>query len=77
MSEQKDVSIKGVVVRLQDIRTFLRKTDNSEGRLRNFDVGDNTGSIRVTVWGDDTALPINKGDIVKIIGGDVRFDDYL
>ncbi|WP_298498877.1 OB-fold nucleic acid binding domain-containing protein [uncultured Methanobrevibacter sp.] len=76
LSEQKDVSIKGVVVRLQDIKTFLRKKDNTEGRLRNFDVGDNTGSIRVTVWGDDTALPINKGDIVKIIGGDVRFDDY-
>ena len=76
LSEQKDVSIKGVVIRLQDIRTFLRKKDNSEGRLRNFDVGDSTGSIRVTVWGDDTALPINKGDIIKIIGGDVRFDDY-
>ena len=76
LSEQKDVSIKGVVIRLQDIRTFLRKRDNTEGRLRNFDVGDSTGSIRVTVWGDDTALPINKGDIVKIIGGDVRFDDY-
>ncbi len=76
LSEQKDVSIKGVVVRLQDIKTFLRKTDNTEGRLRNFDVGDSTGSIRVTVWGDDTALPINKGDIVKIIGGDVRFDEY-
>ncbi len=76
LSEQKDVSIKGVVVRLQDIRTFLRKTDNTEGRLRNFDVGDSTGTIRVTVWGDDTALPINKADIVKIIGGDVRFDEY-
>ena len=74
--EQKDVSIKGVVIRLQDIKTFLRKTDNTEGRLRNFDVGDSTGAIRVTVWGDDTALPINKGDIVKIIGGDVRFDEY-
>ena len=76
LAEQKDVAIKGVVVRLQDIKTFLRKTDNSEGRLRNFDVGDSTGSIRVTVWGDDTALPLNKGDIVKIIGGDVRFDEY-
>lgn len=76
LGEASDVSIKGVVVRLQDIRTFLRKTDNSEGRLRNFDVGDSTGSIRVTVWGDDTALPINKGDIVKIIGGNVRFDEY-
>jgi len=76
LSEEKDVSIKGVVIRLQDIRTFLRKKDNTEGRLRNFDVGDSTGFIRVTVWGDDTALPINKGDIIKIIGGDVRFDDY-
>jgi replication factor A1 len=76
ITEKKDVSIKGVVVRLQDIKTFLRKTDNSEGRLRNFDVGDSTGSIRVTVWGDDTSLPINKGDIIKVIGGDVRFDDY-
>ena len=74
--EQTDVAIKGVVVRLQDIRTFLRKRDNTEGRLRNFDVGDSTGAIRVTVWGDDTALPINKGDIIKIIGGDVRFDEY-
>ena len=76
LAEQSDVAIKGVVIRLQDIRTFLRKSDNTEGRLRNFDVGDSTGSIRVTLWGDDTALPINKGDIVKIIGGNVRYDEY-
>ena len=76
LSEQKDVSIKGVVVRLQDIRKFIRKTDGKEGQLRNFDVADSTESIRVTVWGDDADLPINKGDIVKVIGGDVRFDDY-
>ena len=76
LGEQNDVSIKGVVVRLQDIKKFIRKTDNTEGKLRNFDVGDASGEIRVTVWGDDTDLPINKGDIVKIIGGNVRFDDY-
>ena len=76
LREQNDVSIKGVVVRLQDIKKFIRKTDNTEGKLRNFDVGDASGEIRVTVWGDDTDLPINKGDIIKIIGGNVRFDDY-
>ena len=76
LSEQKDVSIKGIVARLQDIKTFIRKTDQSEGKLRNFDVRDSTGDIRVTVWGDDTNLPINKGDIIKIIGGDVRYDEY-
>lgn len=76
LSEQKDVSIKGIVARLQDVKTFIRKTDESEGKLRNFDVRDSTGDIRVTVWGDDTNLPLNKGDIVKIIGGDVRYDEY-
>jgi replication factor A1 len=76
LSEQKDVSIIGIVSRLQDIKLFTRKTDNSEGKLRNFDVRDSTGEIRVTVWGDDTGLDINKGDIIKIIGGDVRYDEY-
>ena len=76
LTEKRDVSIKGIVSRLQDIKVFTRKTDNTEGKLRNFDVKDSTGEIRVTVWGDDTSLPINKGDIVKIIGGEVRFDDY-
>ena len=76
LSEQRDVSIIGIVSKLQDIKVFTRKTDNTEGKLRNFDVRDTTGDIRVTVWGDDTSLPINKGDIIKIIGGDVRFDEY-
>ena len=76
VSEKRDVSIIGIVSRLQDIKLFTRKTDNTEGKLRNFDVRDTTGDIRVTVWGDDTSLPINKGDIVKIIGGDVRYDQY-
>ena len=76
LAEQKDVSIIGIVSRLQDIRVFTRKTDNTEGRLRNFDVRDATGEIRVTVWGDDTSIPINKGDYIKVIGGDVRYDEY-
>lgn len=76
LAEQNNVSIKGVVIRLQDIKKFIRKTDGGEGQLRNFDVDDSTGSIRVTLWGDDADLPINKGDIVKIIGGDVRFDEW-
>ena len=76
LQEQRDVSIMGIVSKLQDIKTFNRKSDNSEGKLRNFDVMDDTGSIRVTVWGDDTGISLNKGNIIKIIGGDVRFDDF-
>ncbi|WP_458454568.1 OB-fold nucleic acid binding domain-containing protein [Methanobrevibacter sp.] len=76
LREKRDVSIIGIVSRLQDIKTFTRKTDNTEGKLRNFDVRDSTGDIRVTVWGDDTSISINKGDIIKVIGGDVRYDEY-
>ena len=76
VSEMKNVSIKGIVSKLQDVKTFTRKSDNTEGKLRNFDVRDTTGEIRVTVWGDDTELEINKGDIIKVIGGDVRYDEY-
>ena len=76
LKEEKDVSIMGIVSKLQDIRTFNRKTDNSEGKLRNFEVMDDTGSIRVTLWGDDTGISMNKGNVIKIIGGDVRFDEF-
>ena len=76
VSEKRDVSIIGIVARLQDIRTFTRKSDNTEGKLRNFDVRDATGDIRVTVWGDDTDIELNKGDSIKIVGGEVRYDEY-
>ena len=76
LSESKNVSIKGIVSRLQDIKIFIRKSDNTEGKLRNFTVRDSTGEIKVTLWGDDTDIEINKGDIIKVIGGDIKFDEY-
>lgn len=75
VKEQNNVNIIGVVTKIQDIKTFTR-SDGSEGRLRSFEVTDDTQGIRVTIWGDDTDLDIKKGDVVKIIGGNARFDDY-
>ena len=71
-----DVSIIGVVTKIQDIRKFIRKSDQSEGQLRNFNITDDTGSIRVTLWGDSANIDINKRDIVKLIGGNVVYDEY-
>jgi replication factor A1 len=71
-----DISIIGVVTKLYDIRKFVRKSDKSEGQLRNFVIEDDTGSIRVTLWGDSADLGINKGDVVKLIGGNVVYDEY-
>ena len=72
-----DVAIMGVVTKIQDIKKFVRKSDQSEGQLRNFHLTDDTNSIRVTLWGDAAGLDINKGDIVKLIGGNVIYDEYV
>ncbi len=71
-----DVAIIGVVSKIQDVRKFIRKSDQSEGQLRNFNITDDTGSIRVTLWGDAADIDIKKGDIVKLIGGNVVYDEY-
>ena len=51
-----DIEIIGVVTKIQDIRKFIRKSDKSEGQLRNFNITDDTGSIRVTLWGESADL---------------------
>lgn len=73
--DQKDVSLMGIVTKIQDPFTFTR-TDGSEGKVKSIEIKDDTGDIRVTLWNDNTSLDINKGSILKIIGGDVEFDDY-
>lgn len=75
VQDGEDVNILGVVTRIQDIKTFTRN-DGTEGKLKSFEVTDETGSIKVTLWGNDTEKDINKGEIVKILGGKVRFDEY-
>lgn len=75
VQDGEEVDILGVVTRIQDVKNFSR-SDGSEGKLRSFEVSDNTGAIRVTLWGDQTDLNITKGGIVKILGGKVRFDEY-
>jgi replication factor A1 len=73
--EVKDVSVIGLVTKVQDPITFER-SDSSSGSVKSIEIADDTGSIRITLWNDDTKLEINKGDIVKIMGGNVEFDEY-
>jgi replication factor A1 len=77
LDEDVDVAIIGVVTKISEIKDFVRKSDQSKGQLRNFTLTDDTNSIRVTLWGDTACLDINKGDIVKLIGGKVVYDDFI
>lgn len=73
--EVKDVTVLGLVTKVQDPITFERSNGKS-GAVKSIEIIDDTGSIRVTLWNDDTNLEINKGDIVKITGGNAEFDEY-
>ena len=75
LHEMKDVTIMGIVTKIQDTISFER-ADGSSGYVKSIEITDDTGSIRVTLWGDDTKLEINKGDIIKLMGGNVEFDEY-
>ncbi|MBI5679290.1 MAG: replication protein A [Methanobacterium sp.] len=73
--EMKNVTMLGVVSKVQDPITFER-SDGSPGAVKSIVISDDTGSIKITLWNDDTKLEINKGDIIKITGGNIEFDDY-
>jgi len=73
--EMRDVTIVGVASKVYDEITFERD-DGSTGRVKSLELEDDTGAIRVTLWNEDTSLEIKKGDIIKIVGGNIEFDDY-
>ena len=73
--EIKDATLVGIITKIQDTITFKRQ-DNSQGYVKSIDLTDDTGSMRVTLWGDDTKLKLSKGDILKVIGGNIEYDDY-
>ncbi|MDT3433659.1 single-stranded DNA binding protein [Haloarcula sp. 1CSR25-25] len=73
---QSDVTLRGLVLDTDTIRTFDRD-DGSEGRVSNLTLGDETGRIRVTLWDDraDRAEELDAGAAVEIIDGYVRERD--
>jgi replication factor A1 len=71
----RDVTLIGMASKVYDEITFERD-DGSTGRVKSLEIQDNTGNIRITLWNDDTNLEIKKGDIIKIVGGNIEFDDY-
>ena len=73
--EIKDATLIGVVTKIQDTIKFERQ-DKTDGFVKSIEIEDDTGSIRVTLWGDDTKLKVSKGDILKVVGGNIEYDDY-
>jgi len=73
---QSDVSLRGLVLDTDSVRTFDRD-DGSEGKVSNLTLGDETGRVRVTMWDDraDRATEISAGTAVEVVDGYVRERD--
>jgi len=67
VSGMRSVSIKAGIVEITQLNNF-NKSDGSIGRVQNLILGDETGTIRMSLWDDQTELitKIKKGDSIEI-----------
>jgi len=71
--ELDDVADIAGVIRSADPKRTFDRDDGSEGQVRNVRVQDDTGDIRVALWGDKADLDIGPGDEVAFV--DVEIQD--
>lgn len=63
--------LSGEIVHVDDVHTFERD-DGSEGQVRNIEIEDETGSIRVALWGEHADEQLDTGDYVALINTDIQ-----
>lgn len=66
LAGMRDVETVGKVIQKFDVRQF--NTNGREGKVGNFIIGDETGTIRIVSWGTlaDMLSKFNVGDVVKV-----------
>jgi replication factor A1 len=68
------VDVVGRVVMIYDVRTF--DSQSGSGKVGNMRIMDETGDVRVVMWGEKTAViersEVNRGDVVEIRNGYTR-----
>ncbi|MCF2166064.1 MULTISPECIES: single-stranded DNA binding protein [Halobacterium] len=72
LEQDNTADIAGVVRSVDPTRTFDRD-DGSEGQVRNVRLQDDTGDIRVALWGEKADLDVGPGDEVAAL--DVEIQD--
>ncbi|MBR9699291.1 DUF2240 family protein [Candidatus Woesearchaeota archaeon] len=65
----RSVETVGKITQLFDVKEFNRK-DGSAGKVLAFTIGDETGTIRVVLWNEQTDIvkDLKMGIIVKVVG---------
>jgi replication factor A1 len=72
LAGMRSVEVVGKVTRSFGLREF--NSNGRQGKVASLIIGDETGTIRIVMWGDqaDNINNIKEGDIVKIVSGYVR-----
>jgi replication factor A1 len=66
------VDLAGVVRSTDPVRTFDRD-DGSEGQVRNVRIQDDTGDMRIALWGEKADIDLAPGD--EVLAADVEIQD--
>lgn len=64
------VTLEGTTSVVEDINEFTRD-DGSEGKVQNVEIKDNTGSIRVALWGNDTREDLQPGISAALVNTEI------
>ncbi|MBC5792879.1 MAG: DUF2240 family protein [Nanohaloarchaea archaeon] len=74
--DMRKVNLKARVTNIMDANTFERD-DGDEGKVQNMVLGDETGTIRVTLWDEQTEIAekVSEGDAIGVEGAYTVEDD--
>jgi ssDNA-binding replication factor A large subunit len=68
--EMRNLHVKGKILNISDLNTFSRDDDEEDGKVQNITLGDESGTIRVTLWDEQTEIAENveEGDVIEMSG---------
>jgi ssDNA-binding replication factor A large subunit len=75
--DMRKVNFKARVVNISSLNTFERDDDEEDGRVQNLLLGDDTGTIQMTLWDEQTEIAdkISEDDAIEISGAYTIEDD--
>ncbi|MDY6965933.1 MAG: OB-fold nucleic acid binding domain-containing protein [Halobacteriota archaeon] len=67
-ADMSAVNVIGKVIDSGEVRTFERK-DGTAGKVKSLVIGDETGKMRVVLWGEQTNENFNVGEVIEVSNG--------
>jgi Single-stranded DNA-binding replication protein A (RPA), large (70 kD) subunit and related ssDNA-binding proteins len=68
--DMRKVNIKARVLSILDVNTFEKEEEEEDGKVQNVVLGDDTGTVRISLWGEQTKIAekIEERDPIHITG---------